>query len=219
MADCEGTPAGGEAKRDSLEHPDEKQPDNLDPAEVEALLARPNVRCPTGLRNRCMLELMHKSGCRISEVTAVRRRDIKWAEHCLVLPRTKGGKTRTVPLLDDTLRWLARWDECRRMDARLGGEFFFCTFRKTAVDHSYMRKLVKRLARKAQIDGIERAHPHALRHTCALTALDKGVNIREVQEMLGHKNVSTTQIYTRIRPKDLVEKYRRVMEGAPEPKE
>jgi len=65
------------------------------------------------------------------------------------------------------------------------------------------------------VDGVERAHPHALRHSCAVAALDRGINIREVQEMLGHKRVATTQIYTKVRPKDLVDKYRRLMEPAP----
>lgn len=199
-------------KRDSMERPEERPPDMLKKSEAEALLAQPNTECPTGLRNRCMLELMYRSGLRIGEVTNVRRRDIHWDQHELMLPRTKGGKWRPVPLLDVTIRLLARWDEVRKMDSRLGGEFFFCTFNKTAVDHSYFRKAVKRYARKAGLDDIDVAHPHALRHTCAVEALDRGVNLREVQTMLGHKRVTTTEIYTKVRPRDLVEKYRRLME-------
>lgn len=153
-----------------------------------------------------MLELMHRSGLRISEVTRLRRRDIKWTEHMLELKRTKGGRARTVPLLDDTLGWLARWDE-----RRPGGQFFFTTLGKQPLDHSYIRKMVKRLGHKAGIDGLHRVHPHALRHSCATECLKRGMNIREVQELLGHKDVRSTQIYTQVRPEELTQRFRQLM--------
>jgi len=223
--DQDALPRKGDSSESPSGTPDEKQPDILDAPEIEALLAAPNVDCATGLRDRCMMELMVRSGLRISEVTAVRRRDIKWDDYMLVLPRTKGGKTRTVPLLDDTIAWLRRWDERRRNDPRLGGEFFFCTLKKGRVDHSQVRAMFKRRACKAQLPGwdapkeekgLARVHPHALRHSFAVAFLRAGGNIRELQTLLGHESVATTEIYTKVRPKDLVKKFREIMEPGQE---
>lgn len=200
------------AKRDNSERPI----DFLEPEEFECLAAGLNTRYPTPLRDLCMLDLMHKSGLRISEAVGVRRRDIKWDSHMLVLPETKGGDWRTVPLLDATLRLLVRWDEVRRHNPKLGGQWFFSTHGKGRVDPSHLRRKIKALARKAGLDGIERAHPHALRHSCATGALDRQMSIQEVRDLLGHKNLATTLIYLKARPKGLVDKYRRMMEPGEE---
>ncbi|MCK4374721.1 MAG: tyrosine-type recombinase/integrase [Candidatus Brocadiae bacterium] len=189
-----------------------KQPDILTEAEIRALKAKPNTRCPTGLRNRCMLELMHRSGLRVCEITGLCRPDIRWSERMVEIKRGKGGEPRTVPLLDSTLEWLARWDERRPR-----GEHFFCTLRKTKLHHSYIRELVKRLGSKAGIEGLHRVHPHALRHSFATECLRRGMNIREVQELLGHKDVRTTQIYLSVRPEELAERFRQVMGAPPAP--
>lgn len=213
-------PAEASAKRDSLKRrpriTEKQEPDLLDPAEVDAILAGPNTGCPTGLRNRCMLELMARCGLRVVSVIGLRNRDIKWSENLLALKITKGGKPRRVPISDETKALLQRWAD-RRQTLRGSTEVFFTSLgsekrpQRRAIHSSYLRELVKRLARKARIQDLERAHPHALRHSAAIAMLDSGLNIRDVQSILGHVNVKTTEIYTNIRPRELVEKYRRLM--------
>jgi integrase/recombinase XerD len=187
----------------------------LERREVEALKAQPNTKCATGLRNRAILEVMHRAGLRVSEVVKLRRRDIRWPdpEHqkpgYLEVRGGKGGKDRTVPIDDATVTWLRAWD-----GARLRGEAFFNTVkagpqgspRGGPVMPLYLQQLVKRLAHEAKLDRPDRVTPHVLRHTYATELLEEGFNIREVQELLGHSDVGTTMIYTHVRPGDLAAK-------------
>ena len=176
----------------------------LDKTEAEALLAQPNTDCPTGLRNRAILELAYRAGLRVSELVKLRPANIRWREGLLEIRNGKGGRDRNVPVGPATLAWLRAWKA-----ERPAGRTFFGTLKGGPLSARYLQQLVKRLAVKAL--GEERGarvHPHTLRHSYATSLLDDGFTIREVQDLLGHASVATTQVYLHVRPGDLAAKIR-----------
>lgn len=174
-------------------------PKTLTRDEARALLEAPNRRWPTGLRNRCILELMYRSGLRVSEVCALKPRDVDVAKGVIRIHDGKGGDG-TAYFDADTLRLLLeQWKTLRRGLPK--SEFLFCTLRGGAVSARYVQQMTARMARRASIGA--RCTPHTLRHTFATELLDEGFSIREVQEALRHADVSTTQIYTHIRDEQL----------------
>jgi integrase/recombinase XerD len=173
----------------------------LDQAEVEKMLRRPNIKCPTGLRNRAILEIMAGAGLRVSEVVQLKPGEIRWDTGIIEVHDGKGGRDRNVPVTSETLGWLRAW-QGKRPQARR----FFCTLRGTPVSTRYLQAAVKRIARKAGVENAERVSPHTLRHTYATQKLEAGFNLREVQELLGHSSVTTTQVYTHVRPRELAAK-------------
>ena len=175
----------------------------LDREEIGKLLAVPNVKCPTGLRNRVILETMWNGGLRVSEVVNLRPSHIRWQSAILEVHDGKGGRDRNVPVGNGTLGWLRACKE-RRPRSR----WFFCTLQGGKLLPRYLQQLVKRLAHKAGLEQAEKVTPHVLRHSYATALLDEGFSIREVQELLGHASVATTQIYTHVRPADLAAKVR-----------
>ena len=181
-------------------------PTVLTEAEVEALLAQVNPRSTTGLRNRAMLQVMLGAGLRVSEVVALMPRDVDLEEGMIRVNNGKGGRDRVVPVDQGTAGWLQAWAE-KRVALRLNGRRrFFCAVRRTPLGSEPGRPitvrtvqvLVSRLAKKAGID--KQVTPHVLRHTYATRLLDGGFTIREVQELLGHSDVSTTMVYTHVNP-------------------
>ena len=179
-------------------------PHVLDRGEAEALLRQPNTRCPTGLRNRAMLELMYRAGLRVSEVVNLRPSDVRWQSRLVEVRNGKGNKDRAVPVDEATVGWLQAWSA--RRPPR--GHRFFCTLHGGSLSTRYVQAAVKRYAVRAL--GAERARavsPHVLRHTYATELLDEGFTIREVQALLGHANVGTTQIYTHVRPSEIARKF------------
>jgi len=173
--------------------------------DVEKLLAVPNTSCPTGLRNRTALELMYRAGLRVSEVAGLKPRDVRWETGEVLVDHGKGDKDRVVPLDAEAINWLRLW----RKDAKhpKGAPTFFCTLKGGPLSTEYLRQVVKRCARKAGLDPAQ-VSPHKLRHSYATELLDEGFTIREVQELLGHSSITTTQIYTHVRPNGLAEKIR-----------
>lgn len=171
--------------------------------EVRLLLAQPNVQCPTGLRNRAMLELMYGAGLRNSEARKLSPVDIRWYDGMVDVRNGKGNKDRAMPVPADTLAWLEAW-----RDQRPAGQRFFCTLAGGELSARYLQAMVKRLARRAGLAGAERVTPHVLRHSYATHLLDAGFNIRKVQDLLGHSDVKTTEIYTHVNPVDLAEEIR-----------
>lgn len=170
-------------------------------------MRRPNLRAPTGLRNRCILELMYRCGLRVSETCGLHLRDIKWTEHKIHLrPEVTKGQREAVVYLDEpTEALLERWLTVRRGYAA-GKPWLFTTLKGGQVDRHYVWEMTARYARKA---GIERnIHPHMLRHTYATELLREGFNIREVQDLLRHSNIQTTVVYTHLVDEDLARKIR-----------
>ncbi len=187
-------------------------PQTLTTDEVNALLATVNTACTTGLRNRTMLEVMAGAGLRVSEVVALRGVDVDLQRGTLTVRQGKGSKDRVVPVDRETLGWLQAWAEKRKSLGLNGKECFFVGIREGATGRGtrergeglttrYLQGLVGTLAAAAGIE--KRVSPHTLRHTYATRLLDRGFNLREVQTLLGHASVQTTEVYTHVNEEDL----------------
>lgn len=173
-------------------------PDTLSEAEVETLLGAPDTESPRGLRDRAMLELLYASGLRVSELVGLVAGSLNRA-HGVVRLVGKGGKERLVPIGEQALDWVERYlDEARPELLRGRGlaEALFVTTRGGGMTRQAFWYIVKRYARAV---GIERPlSPHTLRHAFATHLLNHGADLRVVQMLLGHSDLSTTQIYTHV---------------------
>lgn len=172
-------------------------PKTLTEIQVEALLAAPDVATPLGLRDRTMLELMYASGLRVSELVLLKSIELGMNEGVLRITG-KGGKTRLVPFGEMARDWINRYLKEGR-PAILGGQIddaLFVTARGGAMTRQMFWTLIKKYARQAQIDAP--LSPHTLRHAFATHLLNHGADLRVVQLLLGHADISTTQIYTHV---------------------
>jgi len=172
-------------------------PKTLSEAQVEALLAAPAVATPLGLRDRAMLELLYASGLRVSELVTIKTVQVGLAEGALRVTG-KGGKERLVPFGEEAHGWLTRYVAEAR-GAILDGQAsdaLFVTVRGGAMTRQMFWKLVKRHALTAGIDAP--LSPHTLRHAFATHLLNHGADLRAVQMLLGHADISTTTIYTHV---------------------
>ncbi len=180
--------------------------------EETALLGTVRTGSTTGLRNRAMLAVMLGAGLRVSEVCHLRGTDVDPQRGEVRVNQGKGGKDRVVPVNAETRGWLAAWAEKRKALGLNGRDPFFVGLREGPTgrgdrEHGqglgvrYVQTLVARLAEAAGIE--KQVTPHTLRHTYATRRLNEGFHLREVQTLLGHSNVSTTQVYTHVSPDDL----------------
>ncbi|MFO1211693.1 MAG: site-specific tyrosine recombinase XerD [Paenacidovorax caeni] len=172
-------------------------PKTLSQAQVEALLAAPDVGQPLGLRDRTMLELMYASGLRVSELVTLKTFHLSMAEGVLRV-MGKGGKERLVPFGEEARAWLQRYLAEAR-GAILGGQQsddLFVTQRGAGMTRVMFWVIVKK---HAQLAGITvPLSPHTLRHAFATHLLNHGADLRVVQLLLGHADISTTTIYTHV---------------------
>lgn len=176
-------------------------PKTLSEPQVEALLAAPDVGTPLGLRDRAMLELMYASGLRVSELVTLKTWHVGLAEQVLRVTG-KGDKERLVPFGQIAGDWLQRYLAEGRADI-LGGlasEDLFVTSRGSRAGEAMTRamfwQLVKKYAREAGITAP--LSPHTLRHAFATHLLNHGADLRAVQMLLGHADITTTTIYTHV---------------------
>jgi integrase/recombinase XerD len=169
----------------------------LSEAQVEALLAAPDVATPLGLRERTMLELMYASGLRVSELVALKLVELSLNDGVLRVTG-KGARTRLVPFGGEARHWLERYLK----DARgiiLNGQVddaLFVTGRGGAMTRQMFWVVIKKHAQRAGIRAP--LSPHTLRHAFATHLLNHGADLRVVQLLLGHSDISTTQIYTHV---------------------
>jgi integrase/recombinase XerD len=172
-------------------------PKTLSQAQVEALLGAPDVDKPLGLRDRAMLELLYACGLRVSELVTIRTVQVGLAEGCLRVTG-KGSKERLVPFGEEAHAWVTRYIAEAR-GAILGGQAsqaLFVTARGAAMTRQMFWKLIKAHALRAGIDAP--LSPHTLRHAFATHLLNHGADLRAVQMLLGHADISTTTIYTHV---------------------
>ena len=181
-----------------LEHPKlgRPLPGSLSESEVRALLAAPDVERPLGLRDRAMLEVLYATGLRISELVGLSTASLNLRQG-VVRVVGKGGKERLVPVGQEALRWVVRFvEEGRRSLSKADTAVLFPSRRGQVMARQTFWHAVKKYALKA---GIHRPiSPHTLRHAFATHLLNHGADLRAVQMMLGHADLSTTQIYTHI---------------------
>lgn len=176
----------------------ERFPKAISERQVEALLAAPDVATPLGLRDRAMLELLYATGLRVSELIGLRHFEISLSEG-FVRVMGKGSKERLVPLGETAAGWLSHYSAEAR-PALLAGRIsdaVFITRRASAMTRQMFWRLVKHYGSIAGIDPA-RLSPHTVRHAFATHLLNHGADLRIVQLLLGHADISTTQVYTHV---------------------
>jgi integrase/recombinase XerD len=176
-------------------------PKTLSEAQVEALLNAPDVGTPLGLRDRCMLELMYASGLRVSELVTLKTWHVGMNEHVLRITG-KGNKERLVPFGQLAGQWLQRYMAQARVEILNGlqSEDLFVTSRGSRAGEAMTREMFWQLVKKyaAQAGITSPLSPHTLRHAFATHLLNHGADLRAVQMLLGHADISTTTIYTHV---------------------
>ncbi len=164
--------------------------------EVESLLKQPDDKDIRGIRDKAMLELLYATGLRVSELVSLKTNDLNLEEGFL-LCLGKGGKERIVPIGDSAARAVRNYlDEARPLLLKQLNEFLFLTYRGSAFTRQGFWKLLKAYAKKAGLDL--KISPHILRHSFATHLLERGADLRSLQLMLGHSQITTTQIYTHV---------------------
>ena len=172
-------------------------PKSLSEAQVEALLTAPDVTTPLGLRDRTMIELMYASGLRVSELVGLKTVHVGLSEGALRVTG-KGSKERMVPFGQEAHAWIRRYLQEARADILQAkvSDALFVTVRGGAMTRQMFWILVKRYALAAGIQVP--LSPHTLRHAFATHLLNHGADLRAVQMLLGHADISTTTIYTHV---------------------
>jgi integrase/recombinase XerD len=204
----------GLAKADPAENVEtprgwKRLPKALNSDEVEGLLQQPDASVPLGRRDKAMLELLYATGLRVSELVGLRLQDINLERGYLVV-MGKGSKERAVPMGEAAVGHLRQYLQSGRPLLLNGKESdaLFISARRRQITRQMFWERVKYYVRKAGI--AKKVSPHTLRHSFATHLLDNGADLRAVQAMLGHSDISTTQIYTHVsreRLKNIHEKY------------
>lgn len=182
-------------------------PKALTVEEIERLLAAPDPESAAGRRDRALLEFLYATGARVSEVAGVDQTDLD-AESGTVLLTGKGGKQRIVPVGRPALDAISAYLP-DRLAARTPGRdsgAMFLNRRGARLTRQGIWAILKRHARRAGLPAAS-VSPHVLRHSAATHMVEGGADLRTVQEMLGHASISTTQVYTRVSPRHLLEVY------------
>lgn len=176
--------------------------------EVERLLAQPDISKSLGYRDRTMLEVMYATGLRVSELINLDLDDLH-LEMGLIQTLGKGNKERLLPIGDVAIEFLTTYLSSIRpqlIQNKLTNKAIFLNFRGGRLTRQAVWKMIKAYISQAQI--IKDVTPHTLRHSFATHLLENGADLRIVQELLGHQDISTTQIYTHITQQRLAEVYR-----------
>lgn len=175
----------------------QRLPHTLTETQVDALLEAPDVDEPIGLRDRAMLELMYASGLRVSELVLLKSVYVSLTDGVLRITG-KGSKERLVPFGAQASEWLERYTHYARGDILDGqqSDALFVTARGGPMTRQMFWKLIKKYAMRAGIT--QPLSPHTLRHAFATHLLNHGADLRVVQMLLGHSDISTTQVYTHV---------------------
>lgn len=173
--------------------------------DVEKLLETPNVHKPDGLRDRALLEVMYSSGLRVSELLNLKIKDIDF-KHGMIKVIGKGDKQRKVPVGDYAKEYLLKYiNGPRKRNTGSKTEYVFLNKYGKPLSRQFFFMRLKDYASQAGIQ--EEISPHTLRHCFATHLLENGAELRAVQVMLGHTNIATTEIYTNISTKRILDAY------------
>lgn len=178
-------------------------PKFLNQAEIESLLGQPDTSTETGLRDRALLELMYSSGLRVSEAVGLQMADVD-LDAGILTTTGKGSKTRRVPVGSSAVEWLRSYLALRRKHENIEVSNLFIEPSGRPLTRQVIHALVKGYAEKCGLEGVS---PHTLRHSFATHLVQNRADIRSVQQMLGHADISTTQIYTHITDSHLKKSY------------
>jgi site-specific recombinase XerD len=180
----------------------DRLPKILTEEETDRLLSEPNQRYFGPHRDYLYMRVMLKAGLRASEATALRPEHVDLMSGKLMVREGKGAKDRTLWIGEELLEELQGWMD-RRQEKVGDSEYLLPTSKGTQVATSHLRRSVKRYARDADIEEVERVSPHTLRHTFATRLYRETGKIRLVQKALGHSDLSTTMIYTHVVDEEL----------------
>lgn len=174
-----------------------KIPEALSLNEVEVLLAQPNTRCIQGMRDKTFLEILYATGMRVSEAANLKVADVN-LDVGFIRCLGKGNKERIIPLGKKAIESINKYVSASRKQLlnKKESEFLLLSRFGKRISRQSLWKIIKKYARQANIE--KPIKPHILRHSFATHLLERGADLRSVQEMLGHSNISTTQIYTHI---------------------
>ncbi len=180
--------------------PSRKLPVVLTRDEVERLIMAPDTHTELGIRDRAIIETLYATGVRVSELVNLRKRDLIKSEN-VIRVFGKGSKERIVPIGDVALEWIGKYEAAARSKTshshpstiQQAGDLIFLNFRGGRISRVSIWRMLRKYSRDANIK--KEIHPHTLRHTFATHLLEGGADIRAVQEMLGHSDIGTTQIY------------------------
>lgn len=176
-------------------------PHTMEYADVERILSMPNTKTLEGIRDRAILELLYGTGMRVSELCSLKIYDVSDDS---VRVCGKGSKTRIVPLGKEALFWIDRYlSTVRDHVGKEGVEALFIGSRGASIDRIALWKRIKEYAAQAGLKG--NISPHTFRHTYASHLLDKGADVRIIQELLGHAHISSTDRYTHLQMNQIQE--------------
>jgi integrase/recombinase XerD len=183
---------------------EKRLPKHLTEAEMVALVTTPDGTSETSTRDRAILELWYATGCRVTELVQLESGQIDWKGR-VVRVLGKGNRERLIPIHEEALFWCKRYKEVRHEWMRRWGlkdtDIFFLTLRGTTFTRQALWKLVRQYAKMA---GITRpVWPHMIRHSFATQLLAGGADLRAVQELLGHRSITTTEVYTHLNIENL----------------
>ncbi|MEO8574717.1 MAG: site-specific tyrosine recombinase XerD [Pyrinomonadaceae bacterium] len=178
-------------------------PKFLNQAEIDILLAAPDVSTELGLRDRALIELMYACGLRVSEAVDLKIHDVD-IESGILTTTGKGSKTRRVPIGSSAVEWLKSYLSLRRKKENIEIANVFVTSTGHALNRQSIYKLIRDHGENVGLEGIS---PHTLRHSFATHLVQNRADIRSVQQMLGHADISTTQIYTHMTDAHLRKSY------------
>lgn len=185
-------------------------PKTLTAAEIELLMAAPNLESPTGLRDRVMMELMHRCGLRVTETCELHLRDVDWREmEIRIRPEIAKGSREAVVYFDQsTLAWLERWKTVRRPYGAGKPHLFVCV-RGAERGQPLNRRGVYKMVHRRGMKTLGRpVWPHMLRHTYATDLLGDKFDIRQVQQLMRHSDIRTTAVYLEVRDEQLRDRVR-----------
>lgn len=189
----------------------EHLPDCLSFEEVEALLAAPDLNKKDGIRDKAMLETMYSSGLRVSELLALQVKNVN-LNRGVIQVFGKGAKERKVPLGDYAIEYINKYiHEVRNKSKYKDNKYLFLSKYGEMISRQYFFKMIRKYALLAGID--RNISPHILRHSFATHLLENNADLRAVQEMLGHSNIATTQIYTHVSSRRITNIYDSYMKG------
>ncbi|MBL0314034.1 MAG: tyrosine recombinase XerD [Holophagaceae bacterium] len=203
----EGTGAAGPEAVVRPPRPPRILPKTLSEAQVEALLKAPDVNTPMGVRDRAWIELLYASGLRVSELAALSALRV-YLDEGFVKVMGKGRKERLIPFGEGAEHWIRQW-LALRPGFKPASDALFVGKSGEPMTRQHFWKMLKAFAVQAGIRR-ESISPHVLRHAFATHLLDHGADLRSVQAMLGHADISTTQIYTHVHQARLRELYDRM---------